>query len=86
MSWPANDPGRHVFLIEMDRAPDALVRALGPFALHEATVTSLALAHSPTSMELRVEATGLCQDLAARLGRKLQGMPIVRTVGVGWRA
>lgn len=95
MTWPANSPaatvipfpqgGRHIFLIEMDAGPDALLRALGPFALHEATVTDLALEHRDGRQTLRVEATGLCRDLAARLGRKLESLPIVRTVGLGWR-
>ena len=95
MTWPANAPaaavipfpqgGRHIFLIEMDAEPDALLRALGPFALHEATVTGLDLEHRDGRQTLRVEAVGLCRDLAARLGRKLEALPVVRTVGLGWR-
>jgi hypothetical protein len=94
MTWPANAPvamglpqeGRHIFLIEMDAGPDALLRALGPFALHEATVVGLDIEHRDGRQTLRVEATGLCRDLAARLGRKLQALPAVRGVGTGWRA
>lgn len=95
MTWPANAPtamvvpfpegGRHVFLIEMDAEPDALLRALSPFALLAATVTSLDLEHRNGRQTLRVEATGICRDLAARLGRKLEALPVVRTVGLGWR-
>jgi hypothetical protein len=93
MTWPANTAtavpfpqgGRHIFLIEMDAEPDALLRALAPFALHDATVTSLDLEHRDGGQTLRVEATGLCRDLAARLGRKLQALPVVRAVGLGWR-
>lgn len=92
MTWPANAPailpsegGRHVFLIEMDAAPDALLRALGPFALHEATVAGLALRRGEDWLELRIEISGVARDLAARLGRKLEALPIVRTVGLGWR-
>ncbi len=78
--------GRHVFLIEMDAAPDALLRALGPFALHDASVTGLELNHRGERMELRVEATGVCAEVAAHLGRKLDALPMVRGVGLGWRA
>ncbi|MDB5432782.1 MAG: hypothetical protein JWP35_3898 [Caulobacter sp.] len=78
--------GRHVFLIEMDAAPDALMRALGPFALHDASVTGLELNHRGERMELRVEATGVCPEVAAHLGRKLDALPMVRGVGLGWRA
>lgn len=93
MTWPANastvipfpQGGRHVFLIEMDAQPDALLRALGPFALHEATVTGLDLEHRDGGQTLRVEAVGLRRDLAARLGRKLEALPVVRGVGLGWR-
>jgi hypothetical protein len=95
MTWPANarpatvlpfpDEGRHIFLIEMDAGPDALLRALGPFALHEATVTGLDLERRDGRQTLRVEAMGLRRELAARLGRKLEALPVVRTVGLGWR-
>lgn len=88
MTWPANaaDEGRRVFLVEMDAAPDALLRALGPFALHEATVTGLDLKRGEDRLELRIEAAGLCAELAARLGLKLQALPSVRAVGMGWMA
>lgn len=92
MTWPANsspalplEGGRHVFLIEMDAAPDALLRALGPFALHETTVAGLTLRRGEDWLELRIEISGVARDLAARLGRKLEALPIVRTVGLGWR-
>lgn len=86
MSWPSNGggEGRHVFLIEMDAGPDALMRALGPFALHEAKVVGLGLDHGDERMRLRVEAAGVCADLARRLGLKLEALPSVRAVGVGW--
>jgi hypothetical protein len=91
MTWPANaaaafpEGGRHIFLIEMENGAEALLRALGPFALHEAVVTALDLEHREGRQTLRVEATGLCGGLAARLGRKLEALPVVRAVGLGWR-
>ena len=80
------DLGRHVFLIEMDDEPDALLRALGPFALHDASVTGLALNRIGERLELRVEARGVDAQVAAHLGRKLGNLPIVRGVGLGWRS
>jgi hypothetical protein len=86
MTDPAKSPeGRHIFLIEMDAAPDALLRALGPFALQGAAVTGLELSQTEGRMCLRVEATGVCADGAAHLSRKLGALPIVRGVGLGWR-
>ena len=80
------DGGKHLFLIEMDDAPDALLRALGPFALHDFTVTGLGLTRHEDRLELRVEAAGADRVMAAHIGRKLDALPIVRGVGLGWRA
>lgn len=79
-------PLSHVFLIEMDAAPDALLRVLGPFALQGAMVTGLDLNRREGRMELRIEAEGVEAQAADQLGRRLEALPIVRTVGVGWRA
>jgi hypothetical protein len=84
MTWPANRPGRHVFLIEMEAAPDAVMRVLGPFALHEAELTALDLTRGEGRLDLRVEAVGFGFDLADRLGRKLRALPVVRGVSLGW--
>ena len=86
MSWPANRPegGRHVFLIEMHAEPDAVLRVLGPFALHEAELTALDLTRGEGRLDLRVEAVGVGFDLADRLGRKLRALPVVRGVSLGW--
>ena len=73
-----------MFLIEMDAAPDALVRALAPFALHDATVAGISLRRGEDWLELRIETSGVARDLAARLGRKLEALPSVRAVGLGW--
>ena len=85
-SLPGASPGRHIFLIEMDAAPDALLRALGPFALQGASVTGLELSTRGGRMALRVEATGVCADTAARLRQRLGALPSVRGVGLGWSA
>ena len=86
-TWPQSLPeGRHIFLIEMDAAPDSLMRALGPFALQGASVTGLELTNTDGRMALRVEATGVCGDVAARLRHRLGALPCVRGVGLGWSA
>jgi len=85
MTWPANRAeGRHVFLIEMEAAPDAVVRVLGPFALHDAELTTLGLTRGEGRLDLRIEAMGLDLELADRLGRKLRALPVVRNVTQGW--
>jgi hypothetical protein len=89
MTWPANErnpaaPGRHVFLVEMEPEPDALVRVLNPFALHAAQVTGLALTCADDRLALRIEAAGVGAELAERLGKKLDALPVVRAVGLGW--
>lgn len=86
MTWPANraEGGRHLFLIEMEAAPDAVMRVLGPFALHEAELTTLALTRGEGRLDLRVEAVGFGFELADRLGRKLRALPVVRGVSLGW--
>lgn len=87
MSWPANHDetaGRHVFLVEMDAVPDALLRVLSPFALSGARVIGLDLVDRESRMDLRIEAQGLVTAAADHLGRKLRALPIVRGVGLGW--
>ena len=85
MSWPSNQAeGRHVFLIELEAAPDAVMRVLGPFALHDAELTALDLTRGEGRLDLRVEAIGFSFDLADHLGRKLRALPVVRGVALGW--
>ena len=83
---PGADGGRRLFLIEMEGGADALLRVLGPFAVQGATVTGLDLRTSPGGVELRIEAGGLGEQPALQLGAKLRGLPVVRTVGLGWLA
>ncbi|MCI3134055.1 hypothetical protein [Phenylobacterium aquaticum] len=87
MSWPANSDaqaGRHVFLVEMEAGPDALLRVLSPFALMGARVTGLDLTDRETRLDLRIEARGLGQAVAEHLGRRLRAMPTIHGVGQGW--
>jgi len=88
MSWPANQDGqsqgRHVFLVEMDQGPDALLRVLGPFARLGARVTGLDLTDRDSRLDLRIEAQGLAAPIADHLGARLRALPMVRGVGQGW--
>ena len=86
MTWPANrgEGGRHVFIIELYAEPDAVVRVLSPFALHDAELTALDLIRGEGRLDLRVEAVGFGFELADRLGRKLRALPVVRGVSLGW--
>jgi hypothetical protein len=87
MSWPANrddGAGRHIFLVEIEPGPDALLRVLSPFALMGARVTGLDLTDGDSRMDLRIEARGLAGPRADHLGRKLRALPMVRGVGQGW--
>ena len=85
MSWPANaPPARCLFVIELDAVPDALLRALGPFALHEAQLAALELVRREGRLDLRIEATGLDPARADHLGRKLRALPAVRGLAQGW--
>lgn len=69
---------RCVFLVELDAAPDAVIRVLAPFARAGAQITGLSLAGEA----LRIETDNLPDP--DRLGRLIRRMPMVRGVGTGW--
>ena len=85
MTWPANvQPSRrHVFLVETDQGPDVLLRVLGPFALMGARIVRLGLTPGEGRQDLRIEVE-LEPDAAGQIGRRLDAMPAVRGVGLGW--
>lgn len=85
MTWPANQdsPRRHVFLVEADQGADVLMRVLSPFALLGARITGLGLTSGGDRMDLRIEVE-LDGGIAGQLGRRLNALPAVRGVGVGW--
>lgn len=87
MTWPANAEAsrRHVFLIDADQGSDVLLRVLGPFALMGARITGLGLTAGETRQALRIEVE-LGQDEAGLIGRRLDALPVVRGVGIGWTA
>jgi hypothetical protein len=77
--------GRHVFLVEGLDAVDALLRVLGPFAVQSARLAEVRFEVENGRIAVRVEAEGLSQDRADCLRRRLQQLPVVTAVSLGWR-
>lgn len=75
---------RHCFLVETHDDVDALLRVLTPFAVMGASIASATLARGERGCAVRVEADGLCEQRAETLLRRLEGLPVVRSVGLGW--
>ncbi len=86
MTWPANgEPARrHVFLVEADQGSDVLLRVLGPFALMGARIVGLALTPGEDRQALRIEVELGGAETAGLIGRRLDALPAVRGVGLGW--
>lgn len=83
---PAAIPLRRLFVIETDGAADALLRVLEPFALQQASLALVEMAPADGALRIRIEADALCDQRADRLRRRLEGLPAVRSVALGWRA
>lgn len=84
---PAGRSPRRLFLIESAAAGDALLRILEPFALQQATLSAVAYdAAAPGVATIRVEAEGLTDERAETLRRRLQKLPVVASVALGWRS
>ncbi len=77
---------RRTFLIEALPQGDILLRVLGPFAVQGARVLVMEAAQGADRTSIRIEVGDMDADTAAQLADRLQGMPAVRAVGVGWRA
>ena len=85
MSWPRNEPElERLFVIEFTDADDAVVRLLTPFVVQGCRVTGLNLGTSPEGRRLTAKATGLDPDRSEHLRLRLEALPIVRGVGLGW--
>lgn len=83
----AEDPlKRHTFVVEAAGEPDVLLRVLGPFALQEATITDLRLDRQANALRLFIEASGVGDDRAALIARRLERLAAVRGVAFGWRS
>jgi hypothetical protein len=82
MSDPAR---RYAFVIEAADAPDTLVRILTLFAVQPLALASVSMVRAGGGSSIRIEADGLDAQRAETLLRRLDGLPIVRGVGLGWR-
>jgi len=78
-------PLRRLFVIEADGAADALLRILEPFALQQARLATVAMEPAGGGLQVRIEADDLCDQRAERLRRRLEALPAVRSVALGWR-
>ena len=77
---------RRIFLIEAVNAPDALLRALGPFAVRQVPLDQVALVVVGATACIRIETSSLDRLLAvcvvgpdkvaARIERRLAGQPL----------
>lgn len=78
-------PCRYLFLVEGLDEVDALLRVLGPFGVQQAQVRAVEYTVIDGHFALRMEAEGLGPDRAQHLCRKLQLIPLVTSVSIGWR-
>ena len=79
-------PLRRLFVIEADGAADALLRVLEPFALQQARLTLVEMTPTAGAVSIRIEADALCDQRTDRLRRRLEALPTVRSIALGWRA
>ncbi|HEX4713208.1 hypothetical protein [Phenylobacterium sp.] len=81
-----SDAGRrYAFVIEAADAPDALVRVLTLFAVQPLLLAGVTMVRGDVGCAIRIEADGLDAGRAETLLRRLDGLPVVRSVGLGWR-
>ena len=84
---PAEPELKRAFVIEMDDETSAVMRVLEAFAVGGARLTSLDLKPArPDSLRLKVMAVGLDEIHAARIGRRVAALPVVREMASGWMA
>jgi hypothetical protein len=79
-------PARWRFVVEAHPDCDALIRVLTPFAVQGAELTEVVLAQAAGGLSISVEAAGLDRVRAETLLRRLEGLPVVRRIGLGWRS
>lgn len=79
------DARLHTFVVDVHEQPDTLIRVLGPFAVQEARITSIRLDPGPAGLSIAIEASGVSDDRAQLIARRLDGLAAVRRVGLGWR-
>ena len=73
-----------LYLIEAADGPGLLLRILGLFSVRQAAVRCVRAETLQGVAHIRVEAEGLDARQAAALANKLQEMPMVEGVAMGW--
>ncbi|THD81696.1 MAG: hypothetical protein E7812_02430 [Phenylobacterium sp.] len=86
MTGPAAGAARRCFLIDASTESDALLRVLTPFAVQGVDLLEVTLVRTEGGICVRVETEGLDARRAETLTRRLEGLPVVIRVGLGWRA
>lgn len=77
---------RHVILLQLADETDALARILLPFAVADARLETVDLQRRPDSLAVRLDVSGVGAGRIELLTRRLQQMPVVLSVALGWRA
>jgi hypothetical protein len=81
-----SDAGRRYAVVsEAVDAPDTLVRVLTLFAVQPLALAAVTMVRRESGCAIRIEADGLDTVRAETLLRRLDGLPVVRSVGLGWR-
>lgn len=74
------------FILYAHDEPDALVRVLNPFVVQQVRLGVLSFDRQPGGVCVQIEVENVAPAQAERLTRQLEAMPVVRTVGLGWRS
>ena len=82
---PLPSGAERFFMIESCDASDAIVRLLGVFVVQGCRLQRLQLEPSAEGARLTVHVVGLGHERADHLRRRLEALPSVRSVGLGWR-
>jgi acetolactate synthase regulatory subunit len=76
---------RYAFVIEAYDEPDALVRILTLFAVQPLVLAQVTMTARDGGCAIRIEADGLSAQRAEVLLQRLDGLAVVRSVGLAWR-
>ena len=76
---------RVIFLVEVQGVSDALARVLCPFAVLQVELALVELRRTGNGANIRLETEGLSDHWAQVLARRLEQIPTVLSVGLGWR-
>jgi hypothetical protein len=74
------------FLVDAHVGSDTLIRVLTPFAVQGAELCDVTLTRTARGLSISLEVEGLGHGRAELLLRRLEALPVVRHVGLGWRS